>query len=99
MIRETSAMTLQHNLSELLNNVQFQHEQFIITDAGKPVAALVDMMIFEKIRQNEQAFQSMSDEIAQAFADSSEDDIDALISEAKKAQQGKLFKPLNSANL
>ena len=85
MIRETSAKTVQQNLSELLNNVQFQHEQFSITDAGKPVAALVDMMIFEKIRQNEQAFLSMSDEIAQVFAESSEDEIDALISEAKKA--------------
>ena len=48
MIRETSVTTVQHNLSELLSKVQFQHEQFIITDAGKPVAALVDMMIFEK---------------------------------------------------
>jgi len=86
MIRETSATTVQHNLTDLLNKVQFQHEQFIITDAGKPVAALVDMMIFEKIRQNEQAFQSMSDEIAQAFAESIEDEIDALISEAKKAK-------------
>ena len=86
MIRETSAMTVQQNLSELLNKVQFQHEQFIITDAGKPVAALVDMMIIEEIRQNEQAFQSMSDEIAQAFAETSEDEIDAgLINEAKKA--------------
>jgi prevent-host-death family protein len=85
MIRETSAMTVQQNLSELLNEVQYQHEQIIITDAGKPVAALVDMMLFEKFRQNEQAFQAMSDEIAQAFADSSEDDIDALLSEAKRA--------------
>ena len=84
MIQETSAKTVQQNLSELLNKVQFQHEQFIITDAGKPLAALIDMMIFEKIRQNEQAFQSMSDEIAQAFAESSEDEIDTLISEAKK---------------
>ena len=85
MIRETSAKTVQQNLSELLNNVQFQHEQFSITDAGKPVAALVDMMIFEKIRQNEQAFQSMSDEIAQTFAGSGEDEIDSLLIEAKKA--------------
>ena len=78
MIQEASAMTVQHNLGELLNKVQYQHEQFIITHAGKPVAALVDMILFEKIRQNEQAFQAMSDEIAQAFMDSSEADIDAL---------------------
>lgn len=84
MIQEASAMTVQHNLGELLNKVQYQHEQFIITHAGKPVAALVDMILFEKIRQNEQAFQAMSDEIAQAFMDSSEADIDALLSEAKR---------------
>ncbi len=56
MIRETSAMTVQQNLSELLNEVQYQHEQIIITHAVKPVAALVDMLLFEKFRQNEQAF-------------------------------------------
>jgi hypothetical protein len=59
MIREVSATTAQHNLSELLNKVQFQHEQ---------------------------VFQSMSDEVSKAFAESSEDEIDALISEAKKAK-------------
>ena len=84
MIQEASAMTVQHNLGELLDKVQHQHEQFIITHAGKPVAALVDMILFEKIRQNEQAFQAMSDEIAQAFMDSSEADIDALLNEAKR---------------
>jgi prevent-host-death family protein len=85
MIQETSAVTAQHNLGELLNKVQYQHEQFIITHAGKPVAALVDMILFEKIRRNEQAFQSMSDEIARAFVGCSESDIDALLSEAKQA--------------
>lgn len=78
MIRESSAMTVQQSLSELLNQVQYQHEQIIITHAGKSVAAWVDMMLFDKFRQNKQAFQSMSNKIAQAFADSSENDIDVL---------------------
>ncbi len=49
MIQETPAMTAQRDFSQLLNKVQYQHEQFIITDAGKPIAALVDMVLFEKI--------------------------------------------------
>jgi prevent-host-death family protein len=49
MIQETPAVTAQRDFSQLLNKVQYQHEQFIITDAGKPVAALVDMLLFEKI--------------------------------------------------
>jgi prevent-host-death family protein len=85
MIQETSAMTVQRNLGELLNKVRYQHEQFIITEAGKPVAALVDMLLFEKFRRNEQLFQSMCDEIAQAFVDSTEDEINALLNEAKHA--------------
>ena len=44
MIQETPALTAQRDFSQLLNKVQYQHEQFIITDAGKPVAALVDML-------------------------------------------------------
>ena len=83
-IGEKEQRSKQHNLGELLKKVQYQHEQFIITDAGKPVAALVDMILFEKIRLNEQAFQSMSDEIAQAFGGISEDDINVLLSEAKQ---------------
>lgn len=49
MIQETPALTAQRDFSQLLSKVQYQHEQFIITDAGKPVAALVDMVLFEKI--------------------------------------------------
>jgi hypothetical protein len=43
------------------------------------------MLLFEKFRRNEQFFQSMCDEIAQAFVDSSEDEINALLNEAKHA--------------
>jgi prevent-host-death family protein len=69
MIKETTAIAVEQNLNHLLHEVQYQHEQFIITQAGKPVAALVDMLLFEKFRQNEQVFQNLCDEIAQAFAD------------------------------
>ena len=39
----------------------------------------------EEPEANERIFQTMVDEIALVFADSSEDEIDALLTEAKKA--------------
>ncbi len=85
MIQETPALTAQRDFSQLLSKVQYQHEQFIITDVGKPVAALVDMALFEKFLQNERLFQEMTDDMTQAFADSCEGKIDALLNESKKA--------------
>jgi hypothetical protein len=38
----------------------------------------------KKIHQNERIFQAMADEMALVFVDSSEDEIDALLTEAKK---------------
>ena len=42
-IREASAMTARENLGELLNEVQYRHGKVLITKAGKPAAALVDI--------------------------------------------------------
>ncbi len=55
MIREASAMTVRNNLGELLNEVTYRHDSIVIQKSGKPVAAIVDMALFEKIRlmQNE----------------------------------------------
>ena len=47
MIREASAMTVRQNLGDLLNEVQYRNGRVLITKAGKPVAALVDIALFE----------------------------------------------------
>ena len=52
MQREATAMTVRQNLGELLNGVQYRQDQVVITKAGKPVAALVDMVAFEKVRES-----------------------------------------------
>ena len=43
MIKESTAMTVRQNLGELLNEVQYRRSRILITKAGKPVAALVDI--------------------------------------------------------
>ncbi len=67
MIREASAMTVRQNLGELLNEIQYRHDQVLITKAGKPVAAMVDIELFEKIRVLKGEFDRLTAELANAY--------------------------------
>ena len=85
MIREAPAMTVRHNLGELLNEVQYRHGKVLITKAGKPVAALVDVAMFTRLRKLDEEFDRMRADLAQAFADMTEKSGAALVGEAVKA--------------
>lgn len=82
MLREAPAMTVRQNLGELLNEVQYKRDQIVITKAGKPVAALIDMPLFERLRQMEQEFERMTRQMQQAFQDMQETDLSDLLDEA-----------------
>ena len=49
MISEASAVTFRQNLGDMLNQVQYRHDSIVIKRDGKPVAALVDARLFERI--------------------------------------------------
>ena len=51
MITQTSAVAFRQNLGEMLNQVQYRHDSVVINKDGKPVAALVDARLFERIRR------------------------------------------------
>ena len=84
MIREAPAMTVRQNLGDLLNEVQYRNGRVIITKAGKPVAALIDIALFERIRRLDEDFDRMRAELAGAFAGMSGKQAEALIDEAVK---------------
>jgi prevent-host-death family protein len=84
MIREAPAMTVRQNLGDLLSEVQYRKGKVIITKAGKPVAALVDIALFERIRKLDEEFDQMREELTRAFADMPEKQVEALVDEAVK---------------
>jgi len=49
VIRKATAMTLRRNLGELLNDVQCRKGRIVITKGGNPVAALIDIALFERL--------------------------------------------------
>jgi len=92
MIREAPAMTVRQNLGELLNEVQYRRGKVIITKAGKPVAALIDVALFARIRKLDEEFDRMRAELAQAFAEVPEKQVGALVDEAVKKARAPLRK-------
>lgn len=82
MLREAPAMTIRQNLGELLNEVQYKRDQIVITKAGKPVAALIDIPLFERLRQMEQEFERLTQQMQQAFSDMQEAELNGLLDEA-----------------
>ena len=68
MLRKAPAMTVRQNLGELLNEVQYRHDSILITKADKPVAALVDIDLFNRIRLLQKEFDRLSDELATTYA-------------------------------
>jgi prevent-host-death family protein len=67
MIREATAMKVRQNLGELLNEVQYRGDSILVTKGGKPVAALVDIDLFQKIRLLDTEFDRLTAELAKAY--------------------------------
>ena len=67
MIREASAMTVRQNLGELLNEIQYRQDQVLITKGGKPVAAMVDVALFDNIRLMRNEFDRLSADLAKIY--------------------------------
>lgn len=82
MIREAPAVKVRQNLGELLNEVQYKRDSVVILKDGKPVAALIDIDLFERIRAMEARFTEITNKIQAAFADLSDDELETLIDEA-----------------
>lgn len=91
MITETSAVTFRQNLGEMLNRVQYRHDSVVINKDGKPVAALVDARLFERIRRMQGRFDQLCQRIEAGFSGVSEEvgmaEIDAAVADDRLAQR------------
>ena len=74
MITETSAVAFRQNLGEMISQVQFRKDSIVITKDGRPVAALIDAKLFERIRRMQERFEALSSRIAEAYAPVAEDE-------------------------
>jgi prevent-host-death family protein len=87
MINETDAVAFRQNLGEMLNQVQYRHDSILIKKDGKPVAALVDARLFERIRRMQARFDALCQRIEAGYSQVPEADglaeIDAAVAETR----------------
>jgi prevent-host-death family protein len=84
MITETSAVAFRQNLGEMLNIVQYRNDSVLIKKDGKPVAALIDARLFERIRRMQERFDALCDRLEQTYAGVPEKEALAEIARASK---------------
>ena len=84
MIKTEPVMTIRKNLGEILNEVEYKNDTIVITRAGKPSAAIIDMKLFEKIKQMKSRFQLLTTELQESFSGVSEQQRNDLLNEAVK---------------
>ena len=90
MITETSAVSFRQNLGEMLNQVQYRHDSVVINKDGKPVAALVDAQLFERIRRMQSRFDALCQRLELGFASVPEAEGLAEIDTATKRARAKV---------
>lgn len=90
MINEVNAVAFRKNLGEMLNQVQYRHDSILIKKDGKPVAALVDAQLFDRICRFKDRFDTLSQHITDAYANVPQEEgfneIDAIVSDIRHSQ-------------
>ncbi len=89
MRREASAMNVRQNLGEMLNQVQYRGDSIVVTKDGKPVAALVDYPLYERIRKLRDAFDALTERLGQTYQGVPDAELDAEVVEAVRAVRKK----------
>jgi prevent-host-death family protein len=91
MKREASAMTVRQNLGELLNHVQYRGDSVVVTKDGKPVAALVDYPLYERIRRLRDSFDRLIEQLGHVYdqlpAEQAQKEIDEAVGEVRRARR------------
>ena len=84
MIIEATAMKVRQNFGELINQVQYRNATIEITKSSKPVAALINIELFEKIQSMQKEFDRLTLKIRSSFKNEKTDAVQSLINEAIK---------------
>jgi prevent-host-death family protein len=87
MITKTSAVRFRQNLGEMLNQVQYRHDSIVINKDGKPVAALVDARLFERIQRMQARFETLCQRIEAGYKNVPEEEGMAEIDAAVAAER------------
>lgn len=89
MLIEATAMKVRQNLGEMINQVQYRHASIEITKSSKPVAALISIDLFDRIKLMKKEFDRLSTALRSSLKDENPKDFEKVINEAVKKSRSK----------
>ncbi|OFW81038.1 MAG: hypothetical protein A2887_02115 [Alphaproteobacteria bacterium RIFCSPLOWO2_01_FULL_40_26] len=89
MMIEATAMKVRQNFGELINQVQYRHASVEITKSSKPVAALINIELFEKIQLMQKEFDRLTARLRSSFKGENTNAVQDLLNEAVKYSRRK----------
>ncbi len=85
VVKKVNALKARQNLGQLLEEVYYRGDHYIIERAGKPMAAVVPVWQFEEWQQHREQFFAMIDAVHARNADVPSEVIEQEIAEAVHA--------------
>src|SRR2546426_3155976 len=85
VVKKVNALKARQNLGQLLEEVYYRGDHYIIERAGKPMAAVVPVWQFEEWQQHREQFFAMIDAVHARNADVPSEVIEQEIGEAVQA--------------
>ena len=85
MEKSVNSSSLRSKLSPILDDVQFNRDNYIIERNGRPAAVIVPVNIYENWKQSRQRFFELVEEVQAANKDADPDEVMELVLEAQQA--------------
>ena len=85
MEKTISAMAARRKLGQVLEEVYYQGNQFIVERAGKPMAVVVPVGQYQQWKERREQFFAMIDKVRGRNEDATPEAIDAEVEEAVRA--------------
>jgi len=89
MILEVSAMELRKEIGHFLNEVKFGHNSFVIKRGKEEMGAIINMQIFNRLRELERNYQKVNAQLAAVGDSMDEAAVDKLVNDAVAFARGK----------
>jgi len=93
MVKKVTAVKARKNLGQLLEEVYYRGDQYVIERAGKPMAAIVPVWCLEELLKRRERFFGMVDEVRQRQENISPEAIEQDIQDALKATRTRDQRP------
>lgn len=85
MEKQMSITQVRDALGNLVDEVQYQNDKYIILRHGKPAVAIVPLHVYESWKSNRERLFGLIEQIRESSGDNDSDEIMALVLEAQQA--------------